>query len=76
MTLRLTSCKQVREPGFSRSECLELARLVETRDLVMHDGLGTDCSDPFCDRIVLDGRYDISVRERDIIVCALREYAK
>lgn len=33
MALTLASCTRVREPGFSRSECLELADMIERGDL-------------------------------------------
>lgn len=35
MPLHLTSCVPVREPGFSASECLELARRIERGDLLV-----------------------------------------
>lgn len=37
MSLTLTSCTRVREPGFSPSECLELAKRIEVGELQVGD---------------------------------------
>lgn len=59
MALHLTSCERAREPGFSRSECLDLARQID-----QHRTL-----------IAIEGQYTPSPRQRDTIVAALRAYA-
>lgn len=69
--IRLTSCEPVREPGFSKSECLELAKAFES---------GGRISRVICDHWDCDGEIDndipLSSRQRDTIVAALRAYAK
>lgn len=59
MTLTLTSAVKVRELGFSRSECLELARKIDNRDILL------------CDQ---DGM-DLPEQHAVLIVAALRAYA-
>jgi hypothetical protein len=59
MSLHLTGCAKVREPGFSRSECLELARKISHEWLLL------------CDQ---DGN-DVSPQETALIVAALRAHA-
>lgn len=65
--LKLTSREPVREPGFSKSECLELARRIDRGFLVvatryyLHDGNQAE---------------EVSAPQRDTIVAALRAYAK
>jgi hypothetical protein len=69
--LNLTSCTRVHEPGFSRSECLELARRFE---------LGTGPDQLQCDRWNCDGRVDsdndLTPRQKNTIVAALRAFAE
>lgn len=60
MTLNLTSAVKVREPGFSRSECLELARRIDIGDIVVGD--------------VATGE-DFTESQAVMIVAALRTYA-
>lgn len=60
MALHLTTATRVREPGFSQSECLELARRIDHGDVVLGD--------------VSDGT-DFSQTEVAVIVAALRAYA-
>lgn len=71
MTLKMTSCEPVREPGFSKSECLDLAKAFEG---------GGHISPIICDNWDCDGQTDsdisLSPRQRDTIVAALRAYAK
>lgn len=72
MTIHLTSIKRVREPGFSRSECLELARRIEAG--------GSVCADEIkCENWDCEGRLDeprLSCREQATIIAALRAYAQ
>lgn len=69
--IRLTSCEPVREPGFSKSECLELAKAFKP---------GSPAGGIVCDRWNCGGQVDsdtsLSPRQRDTIVAALRAYAK
>lgn len=74
MALNLTSATRVREPGFSASECLELARKIEQAGRV------PSVYDIDCDRWNCEGRLDecndgLSCREVANIVAALRAYA-
>lgn len=59
MALHLTSATSIREPGFSRSECLELARAIERRFTVITDRDGDE----------------IGSLPREMITAALRAYA-
>lgn len=69
MTLALTSATSTREPGFSRSECLELARRIDRNDTV---GAGLrEC----CEKCGRDSIRHLSFRQRNTIVAALRAYA-
>lgn len=73
MTLNLTSAVKVREPGFSASECLELAKRLERA------GIARCFGQIDCDRWDCDGRIqaedEFSPRELATIVAALRAYA-
>lgn len=55
MALTLTSCEYAREPGFSRTEALDLAKRLEAGDIFVWP--------------------DVSPRERQTIIAALREHA-
>lgn len=70
MTLRLTSCEPVREPGFSKSECLDMARRIDHGHLIERRLECDECGMNYVISISL------SMRERDTIVAALRAYAK
>lgn len=59
MTLTITSAVKVREPGFSRSECLELARRIDCEYLIL-------CNP--CGKMLEEA-------EHALIVAALRAYA-
>lgn len=59
MTLTLTSCRKVREPGFSASECLNLAARIDNWDIVLCDENGMDLPE----------------QHAAMIVAALRAYA-
>lgn len=67
MPVHLYSCVPVREPGFSASECLELARRLSGSDVMTghyppkHEDDIYDC---------------LSGIQRDLIVAALRAYAR
>lgn len=67
MPLRLTSCVPVREPGFSASECLELARRLSGTDVMTGEYPPIDEDD-------IDSC--LSRAECDLIVAALRAYAR
>lgn len=71
--IHMTSCESVRDPGFSKSECLELARRIDN-DRALPDG-----ADIYCERWNCNGSIKrmegLSPRERDTIVAALRAYA-
>lgn len=71
MTLTITSAVKVREPGFSRSECLELARRIEcgTVGLINDPDMCDDCGGIFCDG------GSITNSQTALIVAALRAYA-
>ena len=71
MSLHLTICELVRDPGFSRSECLDLARRIETGGESLWDDLV--CDDPLCDGQLR--RTSLSPREEHVLVAALRAYA-
>lgn len=71
MALHLTSCERAREPGFSRSECLELARQIEQGDMVLCQSTYEDCED--CGRSFASDRGS-TLRQRSTIVAALRAY--
>jgi len=73
MALNLTSCTSIREPGFSQSECLDLARWLEVPDCVISRDPET-CDE--CGAVILCERETLSPRQRDTIVAALRAYAK
>ena len=68
MTLHLTGCTTTaRDPGFSRSECADLARRIESGDLIVgsemefaEGGSGID---------------EIAAWQRDTIIAALRAFA-
>lgn len=72
MPLHLTSCVPVREPGFSASECLELAAKFDgnTRATFTIVCGRADC----CGEICIRGTAP-TVRDRSVIVAALRAYA-
>jgi hypothetical protein len=70
MALHLTSCETTREPGFSRSECLELARQIESRKSVWDD---LECGYLNCEGHLT--RTEMSAREMATILAALRAYA-
>jgi hypothetical protein len=70
MTLNLTSCQSTHEPGFSRSECLELATKFEA---------SIEFGTLNCDRWDCDGRLcdsELTPRQRAVIVAALRAFAR
>lgn len=69
MKLHLTSCEPVREPGFSKSECLELARKIDRGDLIER---WFECDCCGADNLISTS---LSIQERDTIVAALRAYA-
>lgn len=72
MTLNLTSVAKVREPGFSRSECLELARQIDNRTI----GIGERkiCNYKQChDQRFVD---PVSERQLAVIIAALRAFAE
>jgi len=73
MTLNLTSCARVHEPGFSRSEALELARLFENGSISSPND-EIDCDRWDCEGIVRC-ETELSVRARATIVAALRAFA-
>lgn len=64
MALHLTSAAPIREPGFSRSECLELARRIESGELWTYE---CECG--------ADVQRDCSGGDMALIVAALRAYA-
>lgn len=72
MALHLTSCERTRESGFSRSECLELARQIEQDDLILYQNTYKDCE--ACGRSFASDRGS-TLRQRNTIVAALRAYA-
>lgn len=72
MPLHLTSCVPVREPGFSASECLELARKIESGALIVCSGL-IECTGCYN---FLDADDAISVSTRDNLGAALRAFAR
>ena len=65
--LTITSCMPIREPGFSRSECLELARRIDNEEVLAigyEPMIGvTDCLDA------------LPQREKYLVIAALRAYA-
>lgn len=65
--MHLTSCEPVRDPGFSKSECLELARKIDrSTEIAISPCFGPDLNDlTFLNPI-----------DRDTIIAALRAYAK
>lgn len=70
MRLHLTSCEPVREPGFSKSECLELARRIDRGDMIER---WFECDDCGAENMISE---TLTIAERDTIVAALRAYAK
>jgi hypothetical protein len=62
-----------REPGFSRSEALELARRLEQGTDI--DWNNFNCGNIDCEAVVVR-QGDFSPRQRATIVAALRAYAK
>ena len=69
--LHLTSCESVREPGFSRWECLDLARRIEfDRELRWVE---LDCDYPCWEGVLK--RKMLLPREEQILIAALRAYA-
>jgi len=69
MTLNLHSCARVHESGFSKSECLELARRIEQGDLIEQ---WFECAGCGTDNLISGGA---SVTDRATIVAALRAFA-
>lgn len=74
MTLNLTSATSIREPGFSRSECLELARRIESDGIISEDR-DIQCDHWDCDGYISRISDGLSSRQRNTIVAALRAYA-
>lgn len=70
MALSLTSCEYAREPGFSRTECLDLARRIEFGDSIWDD---IDCDQWNCCGTLKHSA--TSPRELQTILAALRAYA-
>ena len=71
--LHLTSVTRVREPGFSRSQCLELAREIDGDHIII--ALPRACGKFGCRRDVIR-ESDVVAAKRTLIVAALREYAE
>ena len=69
--LNLTSATRVREPGFSPSECLELAKAIERGDLC-HPGT-FECDDCGAD---VEPPDRVTSKQAALIVAALRAYAE
>lgn len=72
MALHNLTATRVREPGFSPSECLELAKRIENQDvgIVIASFECADCGNFSCESP------DVAFRERNLIVAALRAYAE
>lgn len=68
--LHLTSGTSIRDPGFSKSECLELARKLDSGSLVLSDGC-IECEG--CGNF-LDSD-EASALQTMMMIAALRAYA-
>lgn len=75
MALTLTSCVRVHEPGFSKSECLELARRIEQFGKIP-DSYDIECDRNFCNGTIIECDDGMSYREVNAIAAALRAFAE
>ncbi len=67
--LNLKSCERIHEPGFSRSECLELASMIERGDISIqtsHQYHGNSIN-----RVMF-----VTQSKRDLVVAALQAFAQ
>ena len=72
MSLHLSACVFAREPGFSRSECLDLARKIDLDSESLWDDV--ECDLPHCEMVVIH-HPNLSARERATLIAALLAYA-
>lgn len=70
MALTLTSCEYAREPGFSRTECLDLAKRIERGDSIWDE---LDCGYFQCEGVFKQKA--MSRRELQTVIDALLAYA-
>lgn len=75
MSLHLSTCVTVREPGFSRSETIDLARRIERGGSALWPELECDPKPFMCPGVLTYNR-NFSPREVHTMIAALLAYAE